>query len=86
MRPALPETRPAGRVVKIDSRTGAEAQPQPQKAAAQPTQQDNDKAALQTLSSAANSAAAKSQARPQPAAAQAPTAAGVTAPAVGLAD
>lgn len=87
MGPAVPETRPAGRVVKIDPRTGAEAQAKPQKAAEQPTQQDNNKAALQTLSNAANSAAAKSQAQPQQqAAARAPTAAGVTAPAVGLAD
>lgn len=82
MRPALPETRPAGRIVKVDPRTGQEAQVQakPQQGAAQQTQQDTDKAALQTLSNAANSAAAKSQARPQQ------PASGVTAPAVGLAD
>lgn len=86
MRPALPDARPAGRIVKIDPRTGVEAQvqAQPQQNAAKPTQQDNNKAALQTLSSAANSAAARTQ--PQSAAAHAPTAAGVTAPAVGLAD
>jgi hypothetical protein len=65
-------------------RAAAEQRPAP----TQPnSQQERDKAALQTLSSAANSAAAKSQhAQPAPAPAKAPTAAGVTAPAVGLSD
>lgn len=90
MRPALPDTRPAGRVVKVDPNTGREMQVRAaadqRPAATQPnSQQERDKAALQTLSSAANSAAAKSQAQhAQPA--KAPTAAGVTAPAVGLSD
>jgi len=88
MRPALPDARPAGRVVKIDPRTGLEMQPQAaqqQAPAAQNNQKERDKAALQTLSNAANSASAA--AKPQPsAAAKAPTAAGVTAPAVGLGD
>lgn len=90
MRPAVPDARPAGRIVKIDPRTGLEVQPQSaqqqqQAPAAQNNQKERDKAALQTLSNAANSATAA--AKPQPtAAAKAPTAAGVTAPAVGLGD
>lgn len=88
MRPALPDTRPSGRVVKVDPNTGKEMQQAAQaKQAAPQNTQDRDKAALQTLSSAANSAAAKAQAQPQQAvAAKAPNAAGVTAPAVGLSD
>jgi hypothetical protein len=90
MRPALPDSRPAGRVVKIDPNTGKELQApagQPKQAAASQNTQERDKAALQTLSSAANSAAAKSQAQPaQPAMAKAPSAPGVTAPALGLSD
>ena len=85
MRPALPDTRPAGRVVKVDPNTGKEQQPAAQPKPAE-TKAAQDKSALQTLSNAANSAAAKSQAQPQPAAAKAPSAAGVTAPAVGLGD
>lgn len=90
MGPAHPDSRPAGRIVKIDQRTGLEAKaPAQQPAAARQSQQETDKAALQTLSSAANSAAANSKgaAQPQPAmAAKAPSAPGVTAPAVGLGD
>jgi hypothetical protein len=98
MRPALPDTRPAGRIVKTDPRTGQELPAQGKAQAGQTSsQQDRDKAALQTLSNAANSASAKNQAQqaqqaqplqPKAAApaAQAPTNAGVTAPAVGLGD
>ncbi|KVP40087.1 hypothetical protein WJ87_07850 [Burkholderia ubonensis] len=90
MRPALPDTRPTGRVVKIDPRTGTEVQAQPQQSATQ-SAQDREKAALQNLSSAANSAAAnaKAQAAPQPQVTSvkpATAAPGVTAPAVGLSD
>lgn len=102
LRPALPDTRPAGRIVKTDKngdeiKPPAQQQPQQQQAnpqAQQQTQPQNaqqrDKAALQSLSKAANSAAAnanaKSQPQPDVAAAQAPTANAVTAPAVGLGD
>lgn len=89
MRPALPDTRPAGRVVKADPRTGAVVQAA--KPSAPQTAQERDRAALQNLSSAANSAAAsaKSQAQQQresPVLKPAPAAPGVTAPAVGLSD
>jgi hypothetical protein len=92
MRPAMPDTRPAGRIVKKDQ-NGNIVSAQPQAAAvAQPAQQ-RDKAALQNLSAAANSAAANAKA--QQAQSQALSAAnavvqspatGVTAPAVGLGD
>lgn len=87
MRPALPDARPQGRIVKVD-RDGREiTSPQPTQGqqaqqAAPNTQQERDKAALQTLSSAAQSAA--NNAKPAPARPQ--SAPGVTAPAVGLAD
>lgn len=88
MRPALPDARPQGRVVKVD-RDGREITSQQQSAApaqaqqaAPNTQQERDKAALQTLSSAAQSAANNAKATP----ARPAPAAGVTAPAVGLAD
>lgn len=91
MRPAMPDTRPAGRVVKTDARgTIVSAQ----SGAAPQTAQQRDKAALQNLSAAANSAAANAKA--QQAQSQALSAAnavmpsnpgtGVTAPAVGLGD
>jgi hypothetical protein len=89
MRPALPDTRPAGRIVKIDPRTGLEAQSQQQTTAA-PTSQERDKAALQSLSAAAATASAGT--KPQPATQPAPAvkpvlnATGVTSPAVGLTD
>jgi hypothetical protein len=95
MRPALPDTRPAGRVVKIDPRTGEPVTKTPMPGEAQPNgagsanPAERDKSALQNLSKAANSAAAnaKNQAAAQPrAVGTSPTAAGVTAPAVGLAD
>jgi len=92
MRPALPDTRPAGRIVKIDPRTGLEAQAQQQPAAAAPSAQERDKAALQSLSAAAATASAgagsKPQAPQQPlsAAKPVPSATGVTSPAVGLSD
>lgn len=89
MRPALPEARPAGRIVKLDPRTGEVMQPAQKPAAT--TNQDQNKAALQTLSTAAGAAAVKvqnGQQQPQQAtaAAKAPSAPGVTAPAVGLND
>ncbi|KVP65547.1 hypothetical protein WJ96_04045 [Burkholderia ubonensis] len=88
MRPALPDTRPTGRVVKVDPRTG-NAVPAQQQSAPQ-SAQERDKAALQNLSSAANSAAAnaKAQSQPQPQVTAKPATAapGVTAPAVGLSD
>lgn len=89
MRPALPDARPAGRVVTVDQAGRPLAQqPQAQAAPAQSTQQARDKEALQQLSSAANSAAANAKAPAQAASARAPAAAapGVTAPAVQLAD
>ena len=92
MRPAQADTRPTGRVVKVDPRTGVEVKPQQQGGAAQSVQ-ERDKAALQNLSSAANSAAAsaKGQAQPKPqpqvtSTKPATAAPGVTAPAVGLSD
>lgn len=87
MRPALPDTRPQGRIVKLD-RDGREireqgATPTGQQAAPQASaQQERDKAALQTLSAAAQNASPQAKqlpVKPSPAA-------GVTAPAVGLAD
>lgn len=84
MSPSLPDTRPKGRVVHVDPRTGAVAP----NAAAPQTPQDQNRAALQNLSNAANSAAVSAQARGQGRSSYvAPTAApGVTAPAVGLVD
>lgn len=92
MRPALPDTRPTGRVVKVDPRTGEEAKPQAQAGNQAPkqNQQERDKAALQSLSSAAGTAAqtakAQAQGQAQPVVAAKPAAAGVTAPVVGLGD
>jgi hypothetical protein len=92
MRPAMPDTRPAGRIVKTDGRgTVVSAQPSLGSPAIQGAQQ-RDKAALQNLSAAANSAAANAKAiqaqnaAQAAAAAVAPTSSGVTAPAVGLGD
>lgn len=84
MRPALPDARPAGRIVKVDRQTG---RPIEQKPAAESVK-ERDKAALQSLSGAANSAAAAAaaKAQSQPAAAKPANASGVTAPAVGLGD
>jgi hypothetical protein len=92
MRPSMPDTRPAGRIVKTDGR-GTIVSAQPQSAPAQ-TSQQRDKAALQNLSAAANSAAANAKAQQAQsqalsaanAVAQSGPATGVTAPAVGLGD
>lgn len=89
MRPALPDARPAGRIIKIDPRTGEAAVSTTAQKASAPAQtpQEQNKAALQTLSSAASAAATKAQPAPQPTTvAKAPSAPGVTAPAVGLSD
>jgi hypothetical protein len=92
MRPAMPDTRPAGRIVKTDQR-GAVVSAQPSQAPQ--TAQQRDKAALQNLSAAANSAAANAKVVQAQNAAQAaaaavnsttPMSSGVTAPAVGLGD
>lgn len=94
MRPAMPDTRPAGRIVKTDQR-GNIVSAQSQSAPAVQTSQQRDRAALQNLSAAANSAAANVKVQQAQSAAQAaaaavmpttPTSAGVTAPAVGLGD
>lgn len=98
MRPAMPEAKPAGRILKTDvhgkvidapSQTAPQAQVQ--------TPQQRDKAALQNLSAAANSAAtnaaanARNQAQNQaravtPVIVPSNPSTGVTAPAVGLGD
>lgn len=85
LRPAIPTERPVGRVVPTDPRTGAPKAQTPSKAAspAQVAPQDREKAALQNLSEAANSAASKQLQNVK--ATGAPQAAGgVTAPAVQL--
>jgi len=92
MRPALPDTRPAGRVVTLDPQTGKPMAAQQKQPSAQPqsqqSPQERDKAALQTLSSAANSAASSAKPQPQPAATpvKPASAPGITAPAIGLGD
>lgn len=87
LRPAMPEARPQGRIVKVD-KNGREipdpAAAKPAAAAAAPAAaptaaQQRDKAALQELSTAAQGAATQ-------AAKPAPAAGGVTTPTVGLAD
>lgn len=88
MRPALPDARPAGRIVAVDQAGRPLNQQQAQPAPTQNTEQSRDKEALQQLSNAANSAAATAKAPQQAAPTRVnPTAApGVTAPAVQLAD
>ncbi len=85
MRPALPDTRPQGRIVKLDRdgreiRDAAPAQAPAAAASQASSQQERDKSALQTLSSAARSLS------PSAKPVKASSAAGVTAPTVGLAD
>lgn len=93
MRPSQPSDRPAGKIMPMDPR-GQQAAPAQRPAQ---TPQDKDKAALNNLSSAANSMA-KPQTQPAQAPVMAPStmsgvspapaqaSAGVTAPAINLAD
>lgn len=91
LRPAFPDARPAGRVVKTDQNGNAVSnQPAAAQSAPASSQQERDKAALQSLSQAASTAAnqnAKAQPQPQVAPDRpVPAAPNVTAPAVGLGD
>lgn len=81
MRPALPGTRPAGTQATPDSRSRQEAKTAPQAAA---LQKDKDKAALQNLSTMANSMAKPQGQGALPGTAATPAAPAITGPAVTL--
>lgn len=83
MRPATPGELPKGRIVSSSNQGQGGAAAGRAQAAAQPqTPQDSERAAMNSLSRAANNAANNQQARPAAPAAQAD--AGVTAPAIGV--